>query len=374
MMRGIEEYGAGASLFSTGLAGIREAVSGVGAKRGRSFTVDEQSVSAQSSHDTDLVAADFGRARWPLVRDSQEQAYLDAGRRAGRAVDNAFLGDSASLIPALAAAGQSGAMPVQNVAGEGTKAGLAARNISAEQENDGSDKTAPSLSSISGTERRSPERSFMGGTSEAKDTSENGKETKDASVSPDEADLSEQERQDVREMEKRDRAVRTHEQAHLSAAGGLASGGASYQKTRGPDGNMYAVGGEVQIDTAKESTPEATITKAQRVKSAALAPAQPSGQDRQVAAQASQMEAEARQEKTAEARENRETGGADTDVDTAKGTDATASAEGAANDNAGSASSPTERGLVRRADNAYRRQEDISRFIGNSTGRLSFAV
>ena len=42
--------------------------------------------------------------------------------------------------------------------------------------------------------------------------------------------------------------------------------------------------------------PEATIRKAQTIKSAALAPQDPSSQDRRVAAEASRMEQEARQE------------------------------------------------------------------------------
>lgn len=57
---------------------------------------------------------------------------------------------------------------------------------------------------------------------------------------------------------------------------------------------MYAVGGEVKIDTSKENDPQATIRKMQKVKRAALAPAQPSATDRNVAAKASQMEMEAR--------------------------------------------------------------------------------
>ncbi len=61
---------------------------------------------------------------------------------------------------------------------------------------------------------------------------------------------------------------------------------------------MYAVGGEVKIDTTPEKDPEATIRKMQQVRKAALAPTQPSAQDRSVAAQASQIEAEARAELT----------------------------------------------------------------------------
>jgi hypothetical protein len=61
---------------------------------------------------------------------------------------------------------------------------------------------------------------------------------------------------------------------------------------------MYAVGGEVKIDTAPERDPEDTIRKMQQVRKAALSPTQPSAQDRSVAAQASQIEAEAKAELT----------------------------------------------------------------------------
>lgn len=101
-----------------------------------------------------------------------------------------------------------------------------------------------------------------------------------------------------------DREVRAHEQAHLAASGGYATSGASYQYQTGPDGKRYAVGGEVGIDTsAVPGNPEATIRKAQIIQAAASAPADPSGQDRAVAAQAAQMEAKARLELTRQSAE-----------------------------------------------------------------------
>ena len=110
-------------------------------------------------------------------------------------------------------------------------------------------------------------------------------------------ELDPEEQQQVAELKKRDREVRAHEQAHLAAAGPYASGGPTYQFETGPDGNRYAVGGEVQIDTSPiPDDPEATIEKARVVRAAALAPAEPSSQDRAVAAAASQMEAAARAE------------------------------------------------------------------------------
>ncbi len=104
----------------------------------------------------------------------------------------------------------------------------------------------------------------------------------------------------VAELQQTDRKVRAHEQAHLAAAGGLARG-VSFTFVTGPDGQQYAVGGEVSIDTSPVSgDPQATIQKAQQIRAAANAPANPSGQDRAVAAQASGMEQAARQELAAE--------------------------------------------------------------------------
>jgi len=113
-------------------------------------------------------------------------------------------------------------------------------------------------------------------------------------------ELTAEESKELQELKARDREVRAHEQAHVSAGGGLVGGGPSYSKKTGPDGKQYAVGGEVQIDASEADTPEATIAKAQRVRAAALAPAQPSSQDHQVAAKASQMEAAARQKLAAQ--------------------------------------------------------------------------
>lgn len=85
-----------------------------------------------------------------------------------------------------------------------------------------------------------------------------------------ESDLGEEEKRKVDKLKKQHQEVRVHEKAHM------------------------AVGGEVKIDASKENHPEATIRKLQKARRAALAPAQPSGQDRSVAARASQIEAEAR--------------------------------------------------------------------------------
>ncbi len=108
--------------------------------------------------------------------------------------------------------------------------------------------------------------------------------------------LEDKEKQEVEELKRRDQEVRTHEQAHVAAGGQHVRGGISYEYQTGPDGKRYAVGGEVSIDTSPENKPEYTIRKAQTIRQAALAPAEPSGQDRRAAAAAAQMELKARQE------------------------------------------------------------------------------
>lgn len=109
--------------------------------------------------------------------------------------------------------------------------------------------------------------------------------------------LTEEEQKQVEELKARDTEVRAHEQAHIAAGGSYVRGGARYDYQTGPDGKKYAVGGEVSIDTsAVEGDPQATINKAQVILKAALAPAEPSGQDKAVAAQARQMMASARKE------------------------------------------------------------------------------
>jgi hypothetical protein len=98
----------------------------------------------------------------------------------------------------------------------------------------------------------------------------------------------------VRRLVNTDRHVRAHEQAHLVVAGAYATGGPSYTYAVGPDGQRYAVGGEVSLDTSSDpSNPEATVEKAKVIQAAANAPVDPSTQDRQVAAEAAQMEAAA---------------------------------------------------------------------------------
>ncbi|MCS3805013.1 hypothetical protein HNO92_002250 [Chromobacterium alkanivorans] len=115
-----------------------------------------------------------------------------------------------------------------------------------------------------------------------------------ATLGADGKPLDEQQQKQVEALKARDSEVRQHEQAHLTSGGALAGGGATYTYQQGPDGKQYAIGGEVGIRLARGSTPQETISNAQTVQRAALAPADPSGQDRAVAAAAAQMEQQAR--------------------------------------------------------------------------------
>lgn len=133
-------------------------------------------------------------------------------------------------------------------------------------------------------------------------------EEDDAAEDP--SELTEEEQQTVRELQARDQEVRTHEQTHKSV-GGQYAGAINYDFQRGPDGQNYAVGGHVNIDVSPiANDPAATVAKMQQVMRAALAPAQPSGADRSVAAKASGRAAEARREMAQEsspaAKENEE--------------------------------------------------------------------
>ena len=119
-------------------------------------------------------------------------------------------------------------------------------------------------------------------------------------------ELSEEQKNQIKELQKIDREVKAHEQAHLAAGAGLVRGGASYSYTQGPDGQKYATGGEVSIDMSAENTPAKTEAKMQQVIAAAMAPADPSPQDYAVAATASKIATQARIEKVRQAREDNE--------------------------------------------------------------------
>ena len=108
--------------------------------------------------------------------------------------------------------------------------------------------------------------------------------------------LTDAELDEIRKLKQRDTEVRTHEQAHKSAAGSH-GGSISLSFKQGPDGRRYAVEGAVPVDlSAISDDPKATVAKMQQIARAALAPAEPSSADRRVAAKAGQKAAKARKE------------------------------------------------------------------------------
>lgn len=101
-------------------------------------------------------------------------------------------------------------------------------------------------------------------------------------------EFSPQELRILDQLKQTDLEVRQHELAH-QVAGGAYTGGAQFQYEIGPDGQRYAVAGEVSVDYGPVTgDPRATIEKMNVVISAALAPAEPSPTDYQVAARARQ--------------------------------------------------------------------------------------
>lgn len=117
---------------------------------------------------------------------------------------------------------------------------------------------------------------------------------KAAKSGADTLNLSPEAKAQVAKLQARDAAVKAHEAAHIAAGAGVVTSGASYSYQRGPDGRNYAVGGEVSVDTSPvKGNPQATIAKASRIMASALAPADPSGQDRSVAAAAASLASQA---------------------------------------------------------------------------------
>ncbi|NVK55832.1 MAG: hypothetical protein HWE26_09465 [Alteromonadaceae bacterium] len=133
---------------------------------------------------------------------------------------------------------------------------------------------------------------------------DNGKDESAGKENAEERQQQQAEQREIDALKERDQEVRKHERAHANT-GGQYAGSPQYQYQRGPDGQRYAVEGEVSIDISTEKTPEQTLNKMQQVRAAALAPAEPSPQDLQVAAEAARIAFDARQDL---AEENNQTG------------------------------------------------------------------
>jgi len=114
--------------------------------------------------------------------------------------------------------------------------------------------------------------------------------------------LSANEERLIKDLQSRDGEVKSHESAHQAAGGGM-TGAATFTYQQGPDGKMYAIGGEVSISYKSGSTPQETIANARQVIAAAMAPGSPSSQDFAVASSAKVMEMKAMQQLAKEAKE-----------------------------------------------------------------------
>ncbi len=109
-------------------------------------------------------------------------------------------------------------------------------------------------------------------------------------------ELNVEEQREVQHLRARDREVRAHEQAHIAASGRIAVSGPRYSYEEGPDGKRYANGGTVNFQVPPANSPEEEARLAAQLRRMALAPANPSGTDRAVAAGASAKESQARRE------------------------------------------------------------------------------
>ena len=124
---------------------------------------------------------------------------------------------------------------------------------------------------------------------------EKAQKNKESKASKNGDELSADEKRVVNELAARDSEVKAHEAAHQGAGGGM-TGSASYTYQQGPDGKMYAIGGEVSISSPSASTPEEAIKIARQIASAAMAAGDPSPQDFAVASSARIMEIKAQQQ------------------------------------------------------------------------------
>ncbi|MGJ0300875.1 putative metalloprotease CJM1_0395 family protein [Aliarcobacter cryaerophilus] len=113
--------------------------------------------------------------------------------------------------------------------------------------------------------------------------------------------LTSDEEAEVFKLKAIDSKIKAHEMAHKS--GPAASGGATYSYTKGPDGLMYAIAGEVPVEIKTGDTPQETISNMHDVISTALAPSDPSPQDLSIASKARVIMMKAQQEFTKEIHE-----------------------------------------------------------------------
>ena len=194
-------------------------------------------------------------------------------------------------------------------------------------------------------------------------------------------ELSLEEQRIVSELQAADTNVRAHEAAHMAAGGGLTSP-ASYTYERGPDNKMYAVAGEVGISTGEGNTPQESLNKAQTIRRAALAPADPSPQDLKVAAQAASMEMSARaqimQEKMAQNSQNpnnsNETSAGNSNVNSTENSNINSAGNSAVNSTGNSAENSAGNSAVNSTENSVGNSRIPSINQPSSTGGYYAAI
>jgi hypothetical protein len=158
-------------------------------------------------------------------------------------------------------------------------------------------KLGGSESAVISEEARQLQRADQLQRSDENDMDARKKASNDALKQADADDeLNTEEQREVQQLRARDREVRAHEQAHVAASGSIGVSGPRYSYEDGPDGKRYAVGGSVNFQVPPANSPSEEIRLAAQLRRMALAPANPSGTDRAVAAEASRKEAQARRE------------------------------------------------------------------------------
>jgi hypothetical protein len=103
-----------------------------------------------------------------------------------------------------------------------------------------------------------------------------------------------QKKEVIRTLREKDRDVRSAEYAKVSMLGKFRKGGPRFRYETGPDGQRYAIEGNVPVDLSPAESPENSIRKARKIKNASLGVGEVSDSDRKVAAQAQLLEMQAR--------------------------------------------------------------------------------
>ncbi len=261
-MNGVDTIFSALSLLGGG------GVSGVGSTQ-PTQPVPPAQPTAPASGQTPLAADSFSQGQWWKNRSRARGDETQAGQWPATVALRAYADRATDAVGVSAAGAETAAAGEQAAAAAATPA---ADGTSADQ------------------------KSQQDGGVAAQGEDRGGAASSIRPTKPDGKPMSRAEELLLSELRQADTEVRAHEQAHLTAAGAYARSGPSFQYRQGPDGQEYAVAGEVSIDTGKESDPAKTIQKMEVVRAAALAPASPSSQDLRVAAAASSAIADAEAE------------------------------------------------------------------------------